>query len=67
MLSHNIPRTILIIIFLSIQTLAGTENDSTTVEEEKSITIPAGTRLMVKLDKPINTAQNKAGSILQQY
>jgi hypothetical protein len=63
MLSHNIPGTILIIIFLSIQTLAGTENDSTTVEEEKSITIPAGTRLMVKLDKPINTAQNKAGSI----
>ena len=38
-------------------------SDSVKAKQQKSITIPEGTRLMVKLEKPINTAQNKAGSV----
>ena len=37
--------------------------DSTAAVVEEPITVPEGTRLMVKLDKPINTAENPAGSV----
>ena len=37
--------------------------DTTTEEVKGPVTIPTGTKLMVKLDKPINTAQNPAGSV----
>lgn len=37
--------------------------DSTTAVVQVPVTVPAGTKLMVKLDKPINTAQNPAGSV----
>ena len=37
--------------------------DSTTAVVQVPVTVPAGTKLMVKLDKSINTAQNPAGSV----
>jgi len=37
--------------------------DSTAAVVEEPITVPEGTRLMVKLDKPINTAENPTGSV----
>lgn len=38
--------------------------DSVKSNSKESVTIPEGTRLMIKLDKPINTAKDKAGSIV---
>jgi hypothetical protein len=33
-------------------------------KSDKPVTIPEGTRLMVKLDKPISTAQHKKGAVI---
>ena len=38
--------------------------DSVKEKSDKPVTIPEGTRLMVKLDKPINTAQHKKGAVV---
>lgn len=38
--------------------------DSVKSNSAVSVTIPQGTRLMIKLDKPINTAKDKKGSIV---
>lgn len=48
---------------LSIVADSTVVKDSTNSQVEKPMTIPAGTRIMVKLDKPINTAKNPAGSV----
>ena len=60
---------LLLIISFSTQSWSAILNDSTKVIDstaavvEEPITIPEGTRLMVKLDKPINTAENPTGSV----
>ena len=60
---------LLLIISFSTQSWSAILNDSTKVIDstaavvEEPITVPEGTRLMVKLDKPINTAENPAGSV----
>ena len=60
---------LLLIISFSTQSWSANLNDSTKVIDstaavvEEPITVPEGTRLMVKLDKPINTAENPAGSV----
>ena len=38
--------------------------DSVKETSDNPVTIPEGTRLMVKLDKPINTAQHKKGAVV---
>ncbi len=38
--------------------------DSVKSQSKESVTLPEGTRLMVKLDKPISTARDKKGSIV---
>ena len=43
---------------------SGIVKDSVKEKSAKSVTIPDGTRLMVKLDKPINTAQHKKGAVV---
>jgi hypothetical protein len=43
---------------------SGIVKDSVKEKSTKSVTIPEGTRLMVKLDKPINTAQHKKGAVV---
>ena len=60
---------LLLIISFSTQSWSAILNDSTKVIDstaavvEEPITVPEGTRLMVKLDKPINTAENPTGSV----
>ena len=60
---------LLLIISFSTQSWSTILNDSTKVIDstaavvEEPITVPEGTRLMVKLDKPINTAENPTGSV----
>ena len=43
---------------------SGIVKDSVKEKSTKSVTIPEGTRLMVKLDKPISTAQHKKGAVI---
>ena len=60
---------LLLIISFSTQSWSAILNDSTKVIDstaavvKEPITVPEGTRLMVKLDKPINTAENPTGSV----
>ena len=60
---------LLLIISFSTQSWSANLNDSTKVIDstaavvEEQITVPEGTRLMVKLDKQINTAENPTGSV----
>ena len=67
---------IIIVLFITItfptQMLPSNQSDSTVVKDSTSkqtttpagsgLTIPAGTKLMVNLDKPLSTAKNPAGS-----
>ena len=39
-------------------------NSISKLDSGKTVIVPEGTRLMVKLDKPINTAKDKKGSII---
>ena len=60
---------LLLIISFSTQSWSANLNDSTKVIDstaavvEEPITVPEGTRLMVKLYKQINTAENPTGSV----
>jgi hypothetical protein len=66
---YNFLKVIILITFFSTQSWSAILNDSTKVIDstaavvEEPITVPEGTRLMVKLDKPINTAENPTGSV----
>ena len=40
------------------------KSDSVKTKSKETLTIPEGTRLMVKLDKPISTAKDGKGSVV---
>jgi hypothetical protein len=68
----NSVLTIMLLLILSSQlsTLIAQDSTkskvSTTSVQEKSITVPAGTEIMVHFDKAIDTETNPAGSLFQE-
>lgn len=68
----NLVPTIMLLWMLSFQLSALIAQDSTKAEvsmtsvQEKSITIPAGTEMMVHFDTAVNTEEYPAGSLFQE-
>jgi len=77
MSNYRILIVICLIVVISCQILPSDQSDSTVVKDSTAvqtptstapvsgITIPAGTKLMVNVNKPISTASNPAGSTFQ--